>query len=129
MSLTSLTIASDRPRELAAFYAELLGWRITGDESPGPGEPEHGGWAQVAPPDGVVGPTINVEYERRFTPPVWPAETGRQFASQHLDVRVDDLDAAVEWAVACGARLADVQPQSGVRVLVDPSGHPFCVFR
>jgi hypothetical protein len=38
------------------------------------------------------------------------------------------LDAAVEWAIECGARLADFQPQSDVRVLFDPAGHPFCLF-
>jgi hypothetical protein len=27
-----------------------------------------------------------------------------------------------------GAVLAEVQPQDDVRVLFDPSGHPFCLF-
>lgn len=60
---------------------------------------------------------------------MWPAEEGQQTASQHLDVRVDDLDAAVEWAESQGARLADFQPQHRVRVMIDPDGHPFCLFR
>jgi len=46
----------------------------------------------------------------------------------HLDIQVDDLDAAVEHAVAAGARLADHQPQERVRVMLDPAGHPFCLF-
>jgi len=29
---------------------------------------------------------------------------------------------------ACGAVLAESQPQDDVRVLFDPSGHPFCLF-
>jgi hypothetical protein len=48
---------------------------------------------------------------------------------QHLDIQVDDLDSAVEWAAACGARIAEFQPQHDVRVMFDPAGHPFCLFR
>jgi hypothetical protein len=46
----------------------------------------------------------------------------------HLDIGVADLDAGVEWATTQGARLADEQPQEGVRVMLDPDGHPFCLF-
>ena len=31
-------------------------------------------------------------------------------------------------AVACGAVLAEYQPQELVRVLLDPAGHPFCLW-
>ena len=41
---------------------------------------------------------------------------------------MDDLDAAVSDAVAAGARLAEFQPQDDVRVLLDPAGHPFCLW-
>ena len=46
----------------------------------------------------------------------------------HLDFQVDDLDEAVAHAVECGAELADFQPQERVRVLLDPAGHPFCLY-
>ena len=46
----------------------------------------------------------------------------------HLDIKVDDLEAAVAHALASGARLADHQPRERVRVLLDPAGHPFCLF-
>lgn len=46
----------------------------------------------------------------------------------HLDFAVDDLDAGVARALELGARLADHQPQDGVRVMIDPAGHPFCQF-
>ena len=46
----------------------------------------------------------------------------------HLDIRVDDLDAAVAYAVESGATVAEFQPQGGVRVCLDPDGHPFCLF-
>jgi predicted enzyme related to lactoylglutathione lyase len=61
-----------------------------------------------------------------YTPPTWP---GSDVPKQvHLDLAVDDLDAAVAEAQALGARLSDVQPAPGRwRVLIDPAGHPFCV--
>jgi len=59
---------------------------------------------------------------------VWPAEEGRQTVSQHLDIRVDDLASAARWAESRGARLAGVQPQEPVRVMIAPDGHPFCLF-
>ena len=46
----------------------------------------------------------------------------------HLDLAVDDLDAAETEAVRLGARLADEQPAPDRwRVLLDPAGHPFCL--
>lgn len=47
---------------------------------------------------------------------------------EHLDIAVGDLDASVAWATDAGAALADYQPQDDVRVLLDPAGHPFCLF-
>jgi hypothetical protein len=46
----------------------------------------------------------------------------------HLDIEVGDLDEAVADAVEKGARLADFQPQEKVRVMLDPVGHPFCLY-
>ena len=46
----------------------------------------------------------------------------------HLDIGVEELDAAVARAEALGARQAEWQPQDDVRVLLDPAGHPFCLF-
>jgi hypothetical protein len=46
----------------------------------------------------------------------------------HLDLEVADVAAAAEAAVALGARLAGHQPQENVRVLLDPDGHPFCLY-
>lgn len=112
-----MTVGTSQPRELAAFYARLLGTTVGTAED---------GWAQVRAPGGF---TLNFERERHFRRPVWPSVAGEQTASQHLDVEVDDLDAAVAHAVACGAVLARTQPQDDVRVLFDPDGHPFCLFR
>ena len=46
----------------------------------------------------------------------------------HLDIAVDDLESSVADALALGARLSDFQPQDDVRVLLDPAGHPFCLY-
>ena len=125
LQVTSITVGTDDPHRLAEFYRDLLGWRVTGDDPPSGDDP---GWAQVKPPEGEPGPTLNFEGERQFHRPTWPAEPGAQNATQHLDIWVQDLAAATAWAVSQGAMLADVQPQADVRVLFDPSGHPFCLF-
>jgi catechol 2,3-dioxygenase-like lactoylglutathione lyase family enzyme len=128
MAVTSVTIGAPDPRELAAFYARLLGWAVSATEPARPGMPPEDGWAQIRPPAGEDGPTLNFEYEERFARPVWPAAEGRQTATQHLDIAVADLDESARWAVAAGAVLAEAQPQRDVRVLLDPAGHPFCLF-
>jgi hypothetical protein len=69
-----------------------------------------------------------IEYEAQYTPPVWPSEPGKQHITVHLDIEVRDLDAAVSWAIEAGAALTSFQPQEHVRVLLDPAGHPFCLF-
>ena len=33
------------------------------------------------------------------------------------------------WPGLSGARPAELQPQADVRVMLDPAGHPFCLFR
>lgn len=116
MRLTAVTVGTSQPAALAAFYARLLGTSVGTVED---------GWAQVRVPGGL---TLNFEREACFRRPVWPAVEGGQTASQHLDVEVDDLDSAVEHALGCGAVLAEEQPQENVRVLLDPDGHPFCLF-
>ena len=35
---------------------------------------------------------------------------------------------AVAHAVELGATIAESQPQANVRVLLDPDGHPFCLY-
>ena len=46
----------------------------------------------------------------------------------HLAIAVADLEEAGRQAEEAGATLADYQPQDDVRVLIDPDGHPFCLF-
>lgn len=116
MRLNAITIGTSQPRALAAFYARLLGAEVgTADDD----------WVQFRAPGGFK---LGFERERHFRRPVWPAVEGGQTASQHLDIEVDDLEEAVRHAVACGAVPARVQPQDDVRVMLDPDGHPFCLY-
>jgi predicted enzyme related to lactoylglutathione lyase len=108
--------APDVP-ELAAFYKRLLGWPSTSEESD---------WARLEPAPGQAG--LAIQLEPRFVRPSWPSDTAHQQMQLHLDLQVDDLEAASEHATRSGATLADVQPQDDVRVFLDPVGHPFCLF-
>ncbi len=68
------------------------------------------------------------QLEPDHTPPAWPAGPGDQQMQLHLDIGVSSVAEAVADAEALGARLADVQPQDDVRVMLDPAGHPFCLY-
>jgi catechol 2,3-dioxygenase-like lactoylglutathione lyase family enzyme len=102
---------------LARFYSELLGWEVAKDTQ---------AWATVAPPGGVayLGFQTSPEYVR----PIWPAAKGSQQMMMHLDLEVSDLEAAMAHALELGAAKAEYQPQDNVRVLLDPDGHPFCLY-
>src|SRR5688572_27872533 len=73
--------------------------------------------------------SLAFQLEPCHVPPVWPTPgAGDQQMQVHLDVGVSDVAEAVDDAVVLGARLADVQPQDDVRVMLDPAGHPFCLY-
>ena len=102
---------------LARFYAGLLGWQIAKQDADG---------AAVAPPDGVA--YLGFQTAEGYVPPVWPPADGTQQMMMHLDFEVSDLAAAVTHALELGAREAEHQPQDNVRVMLDPAGHPFCLY-
>jgi catechol 2,3-dioxygenase-like lactoylglutathione lyase family enzyme len=104
-------------RELARFYSALLDWPI--DKL----DPD---FATVAPEEGVA--YISFQTAPDYVRPVWPSVDGSQQMMMHLDVEVDDLDVAVAAAEELGAEQADFQPQADVRVMLDPAGHPFCLY-
>jgi Glyoxalase-like domain len=58
--------------------------------------------------------------------PFEEARTCKRRMMMHVDIEVEDLDAAVADAVGFGATVASFQPRKNVRVLLDPAGHPFC---
>lgn len=128
LQVTSVTIGAPDPRALARFYARLLGTEVTSADPPRPGEPPEDGWAQLRTTSDYGTLTLNFEYERVYERPTWPSIDRHQQIMEHLDIHVDDLPAATEWAISCGATLHEFQPQEDVRVLIDPAGHPFCLF-
>ena len=46
-----------------------------------------------------------------------------------LGVEAGELETAAAHAVELGATVADHRPRENVRVLYDPAGHPFCLYR
>lgn len=105
------------PQALGRFYSRLLGWPIH-DDTPT--------WVTLKPDEGVA--YLGVHANPSYVPPVWPPVEGAQQMMLHLDLEVDDLPAAVEHALALGATAAGHQPQEKVRVMLDPVGHPFCLY-
>ncbi len=101
---------------LASFYSKFLGWEWT--------HPQSNGWAAIASPTGSV---IAFQEVIGYEPPVWPWEAGKQGQMLHLDFYVENLDEAVQYAIECGAKLADTQYFRTSRTMFDPEGHPFCL--
>ena len=97
---------------LAHFWAELLGGRVL--------------WTHEHASAVEVGGTVLVPQEvDGYVAPMWPGSS-----IVHLDLTATDpdaVDALAERAVRLGARLADHQPDTRWRVLLDPAGHPFCI--
>lgn len=113
-----VVIDSPDASALARFYERLLGWTVYEDTP---------GWATIAPSE-TAGYNLSFQTEPNYVRPVWPSEPGKPIMMLHLDLEVDELDGAVAYAVDVGAELADFQPQENVRVLLDPAGHPFCLY-
>lgn len=117
LTVTTVNIDAPDARELAEFYVRLLGWEVVADE---------GDWVMLQGEG--AGVRLSCQTEPNYTRPVWPGQRGAQQMMLHLDIMVDDLAEGVEHAIACGATLADTQPQDDVRVCLDPAGHPFCLW-
>lgn len=103
--------SSDASRD-AKFWSAVLGWDVAME-----GE----GYAMLSGPDHALGFGTLPDHEA----PGWPNEHGtKQF---HLDLAVDDIEAAAAECVKLGATQPEEQPGETWRVLLDPSGHPFCL--
>jgi predicted enzyme related to lactoylglutathione lyase len=101
------------PRALAAFYASLLGWKVVSEGS---------NWADAVGDDGQ---RLEFQQVAGYQPPKWPGQDVPQ--QMHVDVTVDDLDAAETQVLELGAVKAEQQPGTRFRVFLDPAGHPFCL--
>ena len=107
----TLDCADARP--LAEFWAAMLGGTIVFSTPRSVG---------VRSEAGRVAAMVVADYR----PPPWPeSDVPKQI---HLDLGVDDLEAAVAEAIRHGATPAAVQPAPEARrILLDPAGHPFCL--
>lgn len=102
---------------LARFYAELRGWVIHHLDDEG---------AALDTGEGVA--YLSIQRNKDYVAPTWPPEPGQQQMMLHLDFEVTDLEVETHRVVALGATLPAHQPQDNVRVLLDPAGHPFCLY-
>ncbi|MFF5081239.1 VOC family protein [Actinoplanes sp. NPDC000266] len=109
--LFAICIEARRPRELASFWAGLLGWKAAEDD-----------------------PLLLLPEDDRGIP-VWFVPTGKVKAgpnTTHFDLTSGSAEEqlrTVERALALGGRHADVgqKGDEGHVVLADPEGNEFCV--
>jgi glyoxalase superfamily protein len=97
---------------LATFYGAILDWKTA----------VRPGWAEIRSEDGQC---ISFQQVENYTPPRWPGQDVPQ--QMHLDVMVEDLDAAETAVLGLGATKHEYQPGTSFRVFLDPAGHPFCL--
>ena len=104
------------PRALARFYAALLGMRTNEDDG-------DGAWVVIGRDEGWR----ELAFQRAdpYVPPRWPDPQRPQ--QEHLDIRVDDVEAAQREVLRLGATLLQGEQGTGFRVFADPAGHPFCL--
>ncbi|WP_448626868.1 VOC family protein [Geodermatophilus sp. URMC 64] len=102
------------PRALAAFYAEVLGMRMN---------EESDDWVVIGREPGLR--ELAFQRAETYVPPEWPDPHRPQ--QEHLDIRVDDVEAAERAVLALGATKLPAERESGFRVFADPAGHPFCL--
>jgi catechol 2,3-dioxygenase-like lactoylglutathione lyase family enzyme len=118
------------PQAMARFYGGLLGWEPTAVE------PD---WVLMRAPDGGTG--LSFQQTEGYEPPTWPETPGKQQKMIHLELPVRPkegdyteeegrlaLDEAAQVATELGGTLADHQARPDIRVMLDPSGHPLCLF-
>ena len=110
-TLALINLDAEDPAALAAFYSDVLGWKVLHSE---------GDYAMIG--DGTT--SLGFGRVPGYSGPGWPDEaTPKRY---HLDLYVDDLDKAEEQALALGATKPADQPNAERwRVLLDPGGHPF----
>ena len=115
--------------EMAEFYGRLLGWEITGRDT-STTRAGGSGWVGMADPAGGV--SLSFQAEDWYRPPTWPEAPDAQTKMLHFEIAVDDLKAAIALVVAAGGAVAGRQPHDRdpdeLRVMLDPAGHPFCLF-
>ncbi|MER7168811.1 VOC family protein [Micromonospora sp. NPDC000207] len=99
--------------ELAEFYEHVAGLKAVQVSETG---------AYLSNGDGVA---LAMQRVEGYRAPQWPSQDVPQ--QLHLDLAVDDLDAAEAELLRLGAAKPADQPGDGKwRIYLDPAGHPFC---
>lgn len=97
----------------SAFWAAMLGGSVIRDDD----------WHRIHV-NGVN--ELAVQLAPDHVPPLWPAGNASQ--QIHLDLIVEDIDAAHREAVDLGAKLLHrAEEGEDFNVYADPAGHPFCL--
>lgn len=120
IKMYSFTIDCLEPYKLAKFYADLLKWAIAFYDKD---------YACICPTGTYQGAYPGITFQRNpeYVPPVWPEKSEAQQQMAHLDFAVNNLEEAVQYAIQCGATMAEKQFSDSWRVMIDPAGHPFCL--
>jgi catechol 2,3-dioxygenase-like lactoylglutathione lyase family enzyme len=112
--LRSTVIDCRDPRRLATFYAGVLGGSIHEEDDT---------WTVLTDP---AGRRLAFQLSPKHEPPRFPDPHGSQ--QFHLDIAVDDVEAAEREVLALGAtRVTDADEDDLFRVYRDPAGHTFCL--
>ena len=109
LSVATITLKATRPRAVARFWRDLLGYAVAPNASDS---------VLLLDPAGH-GPSLLVQ----------PAEDEPPVGAIHLDLRPADQARMVEHALGLGARRLDIgqSGDEGWVVLADPGGNPFCI--
>lgn len=111
--LAAIALDSDDPIGLGRFYRDLLELRTIHESEE----------LVVLRAEGVA---VTIERVLDYRAPDWPNDAVPK--QMHLDLFVEDLDVSESAALSIGATKPETQPSPDKwRVLLDPSGHPFCL--
>jgi catechol 2,3-dioxygenase-like lactoylglutathione lyase family enzyme len=112
--LRSVVVDCKDPHGLAAFYSGLLGGTLDAEDDT---------WVVLTDPGGR---RLAFQHSPEHEPPRFPDPRGSQ--QFHLDVLVDDADAAERKVLELGATRVDgAVGEDRFRVFRDPAGHTFCL--
>lgn len=134
VTVRTVSLDCSDAHEMARFYGGVLGWEPTEVEP---------NWVLMRDPRGGTG--LSFQRIDGYERPMWPEESGRQQKMIHLDLKVTPpgadgegrfseeegqaaLEEAVKLALSVGGTLAQPQSREDLRVILDPAGHPLCLF-
>lgn len=116
-AIRTIALECSEPEPLATFWSAVLDQPITQRDDD---------WWDLERGQGGV--RLAFQVTAGYQPPDWPGTSGEQ--QVHLDIEVNDLEAARARVVDLGARLlSDVidEDDGAWQVFADPAGHPFCL--